>query len=78
MNSIYIDSAVISFIYFIVKFFEMRTIEKENKPLKYLVKDTLLVFFSVLIGFYVLEQIKPAIKSADISHPSVFVDHPNF
>jgi hypothetical protein len=58
----------------------MRTLEKENpKPLKYLVKDTLIVFFSVLVGFYVLEQIQPVIKSGgEHVHPAVFVDNPDF
>lgn len=41
MDNIFIFSGVISAIFLIVKFFEMRFIEKENKPLKFLIRDTI-------------------------------------
>ena len=40
MNQI-LTSSVISVIYFVLKFIEMRLILKENKPLKDLFKDTI-------------------------------------
>jgi len=56
----------------------MRFIEKENKPIKLLVRDTLVVYFSVLIGNFVLEQLKPAIQAGGASAPAVFTDTPDF
>ena len=55
----------------------MRFIEKESKPLKFLVRDSLLVYFSVLIGNFILEQLKPAMQEGG-GAPSVFTDNPDF
>ena len=43
MNNL-LTSSVISVIYFLFKFIEMRFVLKENKPMKELIKDTFLVF----------------------------------
>jgi hypothetical protein len=53
----------------------MRFILKENKPLKDLFRDTIIVFISTVVGIFVLEQFATNIgKSA----PKVFTDKPNF
>ena len=79
MENIFIIAAVISIIFFIAKFLEMRFLDKEPKPLKLLVRDSLLVYFSVICGYFILEQIKPVINSggSEISTP-VFTDNPEF
>jgi hypothetical protein len=73
MNT-FIIASVISLIFFILKFIEMKMFEKELKPLKYLVRDALLVYFSVLFGNLIISQITP------ISEPgtAVFTDNPTF
>jgi hypothetical protein len=78
--SIYFQSIFISIVYFIVKFIEMRFLEKEAKPLKLLVKDTLFVFFSVIVGGFLLDQLKPMIQSGggEAAIPTVFTDNPAF
>jgi hypothetical protein len=82
MTSIFVVAAVISIIFLIVKFIEMRFIDKENKPLKFLIRDTLLVYFSVISGHYVLEQLKPVIQAGEnvmiTSTPQVFTGNPEF
>jgi hypothetical protein len=80
MDNIFIFSGVISAIFLIVKFFEMRFVEKENKPLKFLIRDTLLVYFSVISGYFIMEQLKPVLETASetISAPQVFTDNPEF
>lgn len=81
MNNIFIIAAVISIIYFIVKFIEMRFIEKETKPLKLLIRDALLVYFSVVSGHFILEQLKPVIQSGDNlsgGATPVFTNNPEF
>jgi hypothetical protein len=81
-ENIFFNAGIISVVFFIVKFVEMRFVEKESKPLKYLIKDTLLVFFSVVTGFFILEQLKPVLQdggnSASVKNPAVFVDNPDF
>lgn len=79
MDNIFLVAAVISIIFFIVKFIEMRFIEKENKPLKYLIRDSLLVYFSVITGNFVIEQIQPMMEGGTVNNsPAVFTDNPNF
>ena len=72
---------IIAIVFLVVKFIEMRFIEKENKPLKLLIRDTLLVYISVVIGYYILEQLKPVIQnggSNNIINTPVFTDNPGF
>lgn len=80
MNNMLIISLIISIIYFIFKFLEMRFIIKENKPLKELVKDSLFVYISSLIGFFILEQFNNMLES-DIkvnTNPPAFTNEAPF
>ena len=66
---------VVAIMYIIFRFIEMRFILKENKPLKVLFRDTIIVYLSTVSGLFVLEQFASNIgKSA----PKVFTDIPNF
>jgi hypothetical protein len=78
--NIFITAGIISFVFLIVKFVEMRMIEKESKALKYLIRDALLVYFSIIIGFFIIDQVKPMIQNSEtiISSPNVFTDGPGF
>ena len=78
MENIFIIAAVVSIIFFIAKFIEMRFVEKENKPLKLLIRDSLLVYFSVIFGHFMLEQLKPAIHGGGAEMQQVFTDNPSF
>ena len=82
MDNIFIIAAVISLIFFISKFIEMRFVEKETKPLKLLIRDSLLVYFSVVFGDFVIGQINPMIQRGSSSNSStvtpVFTDNPGF
>jgi hypothetical protein len=83
MNHI-ITSVVISFVYLIFKFIEMRFIEEENKPLKLLIRDTAFVFVSSLVGFFILDQLKPIMNysmgggAESVASPLVFTEEPQF
>jgi hypothetical protein len=80
MNT-FVIAGIISFVYFIVKFIEMRFVDKESKPLKFLIRDSLLVYFSVVVGLFVTEQLKPVIQEGGenaILNPAVFTDNPGF
>jgi hypothetical protein len=81
MDNIYIISGVIAFVFFLGKFIEMRFIERESKPLKVIVKDTLLVYVCTIIAFIILEQLKPIIQESSGSAPITqiaFTDNPTF
>ena len=62
MNDIIVYSVSISVIYFFLKFIEMRFILNEAKPVKFLVRDSLMVCFSVVSGSFLIQQVAPQIK----------------
>jgi hypothetical protein len=81
MSNIFIIAAIVSVIFLIAKFIEMRYVEKESKPLKLLIRDALLVYFSVVSGYFVLEQLKPAIGDGNNlrgGNTPAFTDNPEF
>jgi hypothetical protein len=77
MENIFIIAGIISIIYIISKFIEMRFVDKENKPLKLLIRDTVLVYFSVILGYFIIDQLKP-IGISQKTNPTVFTDNPEF
>ena len=68
-------SAVSAVLYILFRFIEMRFILKENKPLKNLFRDGILVFLSVFLGKFVLKQI--SVVSFEKT-PDVFINEPDF
>jgi len=66
MNSnAYIVSGIIAFVFLVAKFIEMRFTNNKSggeedepvvKPLKFLLRDALLVYVSSLLGFYIIAQ----------------------
>lgn len=80
MENIFIIASLISFFYLIIKFIEMRFIEKDNKPLKVLIKDTLVVYLCVLLGNFIVEQINPSLLGEETTNivTQVFTDNPGF
>ena len=79
MDNIFLVAGIISVIFFIAKFLEMRYIDKEPKPLKILIRDALLVYVSVIAGDFISIQLNPVINEtvAPIS-PLAFTDNPPF
>ena len=81
MDNIYIISGIIAFVFFLGKFIEMRFVERESKPLKTIVKDTLLVYVCTIVAFMILEQLKPIIHESSSGAPITqiaFTDNPTF
>ena len=73
----FVVATIISFIYLLIRFVEMRFILKENKPLKELIRDSLLVYLAVVSGHFVMEQIVPLTEGLK-SSPNVFTNDPDF
>ena len=79
MDNIFLVAGIISVIFFIGKFLEMRYIDNDIKPLKFLIRDSLLVYVSVVAGSFILVQLKPVINDIDISvNPLAFTDDAPF
>jgi hypothetical protein len=79
MDNIFLLSGIISVIFFIAKFLEMRYVDDEPKPLKILIRDSLVVYVSVVIGSFILEQLNPVInETMTDAVPLVFTDNPPF
>ena len=83
MNNIYMLSTSIAFVYFLIRFVEIRTNKKENIPFKQIIKDTFIVFIACLLGGFMLDQLSPYINetaSAGVKGGKslVFTDNPNF
>ena len=81
MENIFLIAGFIAVVFFLIKFIEMRFIEKEAKPLKILFRDTIIVYLSSIIGVLLINQIKPILQNGGIggtSTPAVFTDNPAF
>jgi hypothetical protein len=80
MKNIFLIAAVISITFLLAKFMEMRFIEKESKPLKDLIRDALLVYFSVLLANFIIEQLNPLMNGGSnaLKHTPIFTDNPGF
>ena len=79
MNNQVITSLIIGFLYLIIKFIEMRFILKENKLLKQLFIDSLIVFISSMLCLLLLDQFNLNEIIGNIKPlPNVFVNSPDF
>ncbi len=78
MNKL-LSSSLISIIYLIIKFLEMRFVSKENKPLKKLLLDALIVFVASIITSFIFEQFDITnILNKINSTPVILTNTPNF
>jgi uncharacterized protein YebE (UPF0316 family) len=83
MENIFILAGVVSVIFFLCKFIEMRFILKEVKPLKFLIRESLHVYISVVIGLFIANQfdlMKTTVNTiaGGGGGVNVFVDNPDF
>jgi hypothetical protein len=86
---LFVIGAIIATVYFLLKFLEMRFVDQDNKkPIKVLIRDTLIVGISSVLGVYLLEQFKMFHSGSGSgiggdgagasSSPAAFVDTPGF
>ena len=77
MQNIALNSGIIAIIYVLIRFAEMRLIQKDSKPLKEIVKDGLIVYISSFLGFYIISEFvdKSIIKPDTVK---AFLDAPGF
>ena len=76
--NVYLVAAVIASIYLFTKIIEMNFVEEENKkPIKILVCDSLIVYFSVVAGYFIYNQVIPPLEDVEIP-PEIFTDVADF
>ena len=76
--NIFLLAGIISVVFVLMKLAEQRFVDKEEKPMKLLVRDALVVYVSVVAGDFVLDRLKPFIEGERATGPEVFVDAPDF
>jgi hypothetical protein len=76
MDNIFVIGCVISVVFFLVKFLEMRFSTEEPRPLKYIMRDSLVVYASCIIGYYLLLQFQT--DGTANQQIEVFTDVPGF
>ena len=75
-SSVFLTAVAVAVSYLIFRFIEMRIILKENKPLKILARDTLIVYLSVVLGTFVMEQFGSSSMGKKMTE--VFTNSPEF
>ena len=77
MEKYLIHSGIISFIYLLLKFVEMRITKNEAKPMKEMIRDTIIVYLSAIIGLYIIGEFMPTTTGGK-TVTKVFTDVPGF
>lgn len=88
MEKLFVVSILITVLFCVVKFIEMKYIQKEWKPLKLLVRDAFIVFICSITSLFVYFQLDGTIhdffnvvtenKVLNPSATQVFTDEPGF
>lgn len=76
MDNLFIISGTIAIVYMIVRIAEMKFVLKETKPLKELVRDSVLVCVSSILGLFILDQFSTTINKSVPT--SAFIGTPDF
>lgn len=75
-SSIFLTAIAVSIAYLVFRFIEMRLILKENKPIKILARDTLIVYLSVVLGNFIMSQFGGSAMTKKMTE--VFTNSPEF
>ena len=76
-QSIFITAGIVSFVYLVIKYLEMKFILKEVKPMKLLMRDTIIVYLSVVSGNFIIEQFSE-VSTIMKKTPEIFTNEPAF
>jgi hypothetical protein len=71
-----ITASVIAVVFAISKFIEIQFIQKEEPAMKNIIRDTVMVYMSSVIGLFVIEQVSETVGMK--GGTSVFVGNPDF
>jgi glucose uptake protein GlcU len=78
MEQMYIISGLITLVFFVAKIIEnkMNKSNEEEKPMKNIIKDTIIVFISCSCGMLIYDQFFPALVKDGAAN--AFIDNPDF
>jgi len=71
-----ITASVIAVVFAISKFIEVRFVQKQDIAMKNIIRDTVMVYISSVIGLFILEQVSETVRMK--GGTSVFVGNPDF
>ena len=77
MDKVFVNAGVIAVVYSLIKFVEMRMILKEARPIKELLRDTIMVYVSAIAGMFIIEQMG-TVSLTGKNTTNVFVGNPEF
>jgi hypothetical protein len=77
MEKYILHAGIIAFIYLLLKFVELRITKNNTKPLKELIRDAVIVYFSAFVGLYIIDEFMPT-TSIVKTVTNVFTDAPGF
>ena len=77
MNNIFTNAGIIAVVYSLIKFVEMRMILKESRPVKELLRDSIIVYISAIAGMFIIDQMG-SITTMGKKSTNVFVGNPEF
>lgn len=75
MKNIFYISTIITIVYFLLKFIEIKYILNEDKTLKELLRETIMVYLSILTGIFIYNQFSDNNTDKNIN---VFLDKAPF
>lgn len=79
MDNIYIIAIIISALFMSYKYIEYRQSSDENKSLKPIIKDGVILFICLIAGNYIYKYVLSGIQNQGNSKPTlVFTDNPEF
>jgi len=77
MTSLFFNGLIISSLFLVIKFIEIRFITKNEVPPKILLRDSVVVYISVIMGYYLLSQFGSD-STLNKKIVEVFTDSPTF
>jgi len=77
MNNMFMNAGIIAVVYSLIKFVEMRMILKESRPVKELLRDSIIVYISTIAGMFIIDQMG-SITTMGKKSTNVFVGNPEF
>jgi len=88
MEKVFILSIIVTCLFVTIKILEMKFVDKEWKPLKNIIRDSVVVFVSTMIGAFLLFQMDGSVtdflnivtdnKSFNMASTQIFTDAPGF
>jgi heme/copper-type cytochrome/quinol oxidase subunit 4 len=77
MNT-YLLAAIVSVLYGLIRFLEMRFVLKETKPLKFILRDAIIVYLTVMLGVFIVSQLENNMPNMSSAKPEVHIGEADF